>query len=378
VAHADLFNVHGRPISSDVSVYYPTDHSLVFAAGSIYWARGLSDPGYVDSRISRMTENVLKRAGVALEPTPLDVVDSVRTPSPIEVVAGSGMDGADDGPAASATFNAPVGLARDPDGTLYVSDAGSNAIRKISVSGAVTTLAGCGHGGASDGRGSEACFRTPTGLVRAADGTLYVADTGNQKLRSVSPDGTVTTIAGNGKAKSEDAADALSASFNDPRGLALGADGTLFIADAGGLRKLAGHAVVSLTSAAQPTGVALAADGTLYVIATRAGVVQRYAGGGLDTVAGQFNAFGDDDDDAAHARLRPADGIALDGDRVVFTDSANHKLRVWQKDTGVQTLAGGRGSVDELQAPRGVLVAPDGYIVADTGNHRIVRVRRAP
>jgi sugar lactone lactonase YvrE len=377
VAHANLFNVHGRPSSSDVSLYYPTDHSLVFAAGSIYWARGLSDPGYVDPRIERMTENVLKRAGVALEPTPIDQVDSVRTPSPIEVVAGSGNDGADDGPAASATFSAPVGLARDPDGTLYVSDAASNAIRKISVSGDVTTLAGCGHSGANDGRGNEACFRTPTGLARAADGTLYVADTGNHKLRSVSPDGTVKTIAGNGKAKSDDAADALSASFTDPRGLALAADGTLYIADAGELRKLAGHAVVTLTSASEPTGVALAADGTIYLIATRAAVVQRYVDGGLDTVAGQFNAFGDADGAAADARLRPADGIALDGDRVVFTDSANHKLRVWQQDTGVLTLAGSDGTTLELQAPRGVLVAPDGYIVADTGNHRIVRVRRA-
>jgi sugar lactone lactonase YvrE len=377
IAHADLFNVHGRPTSSDVSVYYPTDHSLVFAAGSIYWARGLSDPGYVDPRISRMTENLLAGAGVAIQPAPIDQVHSIRTPSPIEVVAGSGNDGADDGPAASATFRAPVGLARDPDGTLYVSDAAANAIRKISVSGDVTTLAGCGHGGANDGRGSEACFRTPTGLARGADGLLYVADTGNHMLRTVSPDGTVKTIAGTGKSKTEDAADALAATFSDPRGLALGADGTLYIADSGELRKLAGNAVVTLASGSQPTGVALAADGTVYVIATRGGVIQRFADGGLSTVAGQFNAFGDDDGDAAHARLRPADGIAVDGDRVVFTDSANHKLRVWRQDSGVQTLAGGRGSVDELQAPRGVLVAPDGYIVADTGNHRIVRVRRA-
>jgi sugar lactone lactonase YvrE len=376
LAHANLFNVHGRPMSSDVSVYYPTDHSLVFAAGSIYWARGLSKPGYVDPRISRMTENVLQRAGVALEPTPMDPLEDAPSASPIDVVAGSGSDGSDDGPAASATFSAPVGLARDPDGTLYVSDAESNAIRKISPSGVVTTLAGCGHSGANDGRGRDACFRQPTGLARTADGLLYVADTGNHKLRSVSPDGTVKTIAGSGGAKSVDAAEPLAAEFTDPRGLAVGADGALYIADSGELRKLDGSGVVTLVSGAQPTGVALAADGTPYVIATRAAVVQRYAAGALTTVAGVLNAFGDEDGDATQARLRPADGIAVDGDRVVFTDSANHKLRVWQQQRGVQTLAGGHGSTRDLQAPRGVLVAPDGYIVADTGNHRIVRVRR--
>jgi sugar lactone lactonase YvrE len=203
-----------------------------------------------------------------------------------------------------------------------------------------------------------------------------VADTGNHKLRSVSPDGTVKTIAGSGGTKSVDAADPLAAEFTDPRGLAVGADGALYIADSGELRKLDGSGVVTLVSGAQPTGVALAADGTPYVIATRAAVVQRYAAGALTTVAGVLNAFGDEDGDATQARLRPADGIAVDGDRVVFTDSANHKLRVWQQQRGVQTLAGGHGSTRDLQAPRGVLVAPDGYIVADTGNHRIVRVRR--
>lgn len=87
--------------------------------------------------------------------------------------------------------------------------------------------------------------------------------------------------------------------------------------------------------------------------------------------------FGDLDGDAQQTRLRPADGIAMDGDSVVFTDSANHKLRRYDPDSKtVTTLAGSSANVSDLQSPRGVIVTNKGYIVADTGNHRIVRVAR--
>jgi streptogramin lyase len=95
-------------------------------------------------------------------------------------------------------------------------------------------------------------------------------------------------------------------------------------------------------------------------------------------IAGSSQHFGDSDGASGDARLRPADGIALDGERLVFTDSANHKLRQLDLRSGyVTTIAGSGVSAHDLQMPRGVLVTPDAYIVADTGNHRIVRIARA-
>jgi sugar lactone lactonase YvrE len=375
VAHASLITVYGESVPHDISLYYPTEQSLVFAVGSIFWARGLSDPRSLDPRIVRMTENVLLRAGVApFELTPVEARERDSS-SHVEVVAGSGRSGTTDGPVASAQFVSPVGLAVDPDGTIYVTDMGAGSIRKISVNGEVTTLAGCGHNGFADGVGAAACFRLPSGIARAADGALIVADMGNNRIRRVSSNGSVTTIAG-GRSGDNDSANPLEAQFKTPRGLAIDAGGKIYVA-AQNLRAIDATGVSTAASVDQATGVAVAADGVVYVIATHGGVIQRYDGNTL-TIAGTSRQFGDDDGDGyvGRVQLRPADGITVDGDSVVFTDSANHKLRAWRPDSGVVTLAGGEGSTLDLQMPRGVVSTPDGYLVADTGNHRIVRVRR--
>jgi hypothetical protein len=107
---------------------------------------------------------------------------------PIEgatTLAGTGAPGFADGVGAAAQFNAPRGLALDPHGNLFVADSGNHRIRKITPSGVVTTVAGTGAPGFQDGAGSVARFDTPIGIARAASGALYVADQGNRRIRKI-------------------------------------------------------------------------------------------------------------------------------------------------------------------------------------------------
>jgi DNA-binding beta-propeller fold protein YncE len=151
------------------------------------------------------------------------------------VIAGvEGRAGFADGKGADALFNAPIGVAVSHDGTIFVADTYNDRIRAIDTQGQVRTIAGGGEQGFADAaNGSEARFDTPCGIAIDVDGTLVVADTGNRRLRRVRLDGVVTTIAGNGFRDFRDAS-LLDASFIEPTGVAIDDDGTIYVADAGG------------------------------------------------------------------------------------------------------------------------------------------------
>ncbi|PKL77286.1 MAG: hypothetical protein CVV27_05980, partial [Candidatus Melainabacteria bacterium HGW-Melainabacteria-1] len=147
---------------------------------------------------------------------------------------GTGEAGFDDGNAAVARFNRPQGLAWGRDGYLYVADTDNHRIRKISPHGIVSTLAG-GPAGFADGYASQAAFNFPIGLGFASDGHLLVADTFNHRIRSVSMTGQVSTLAGSGDAAFADGP-ALEARLNAPRALAIDPKGRVYIADTGNHR----------------------------------------------------------------------------------------------------------------------------------------------
>ncbi len=138
--------------------------------------------------------------------------------------------GAADGPAFESTFNNPHGIAADDVGNVYVVDRFGHKVRKYTQDGNVTTLAGSGIPGAADGTGVNATFNEPWGVCVGNDGFIYVADTRNNLIRKISPDGEVSTFAGSGNFGSTNG-QGTSASFGNPTGLEMDEFGNLYVAD---------------------------------------------------------------------------------------------------------------------------------------------------
>src|SRR5450432_2158 len=160
--------------------------------------------------------------------------DLIRKISPdgrrVYIIAGNGTPGAKDGPGISASFYLPAAIALDSAGYIYIADTYNNMIRKISPAGMVSTLAGKTTRGFSNGKGSEASFSHPSGIAVDSNANVYVADEGNNRIRKIAPDGTVTTIAGSGTRGSVNGRD-TTASFYRPNGIAIDKAGNIFVAD---------------------------------------------------------------------------------------------------------------------------------------------------
>lgn len=154
----------------------------------------------------------------------------------VSTLAGlAGTFGSFDGTSSAARFNLPTGVAVDSGGNVYVSDRNNNIIRKVTPAGVVTTLAGwAGIWGSTDGTNNGALFASPSGIGVDASGNLYVADSGNQTLREVSPSGAnwvVTTVAGLAGVNGSSDGTGTTAEFNFPAGIAVNGQGYVFVAD---------------------------------------------------------------------------------------------------------------------------------------------------
>lgn len=188
-----------------------------------------------------------------------------------------------DGSASQARFSLPGALSVDSAGNLYVCDIGNSAIRKITPAGEVSTLAGDGEGYA-EGSGPNARFNRPLGLAVGPNGVVYVADSGNHRIRAVAPDGTVSTVVGSVAGDADGAAQA--ARLRSPNAVAVASDGSLYIADNGNrlIRVLGTDGVVRTVAGGSETAepyqdgqgsgaafqelksLAMAPDGNLWVL----------------------------------------------------------------------------------------------------------------
>jgi sugar lactone lactonase YvrE len=158
------------------------------------------------------------------------LIRKITSAGVVTTLAGTGSPGRANGTGTAASFNYPTRVVLDAGGTLYVSDTLNSLIRKITAAGVVTTLAGSGSTGSTDGTGTAASFGNPQDLAVDASGTVYVSDTGNNLIRKITAAGVVTTLAGSGSAGSTNGT-GTAASFSTPSGLTMDASGALYVAD---------------------------------------------------------------------------------------------------------------------------------------------------
>ncbi len=205
--------------------------------------------------------------------------------------AGNGTRGfkGDGGPAIDASLNEPPGVAVARDGSVYIADADNNRVRKVDANGIITTVAGNGNEGFSGdgGLATQASLSNPSRVVVSGDSTLYIADAHNNRVRKVDANGIITTVAGNGnKGFSGDGGLATQASLDYPSGLEVGADGTLYVADSNNyvVRAVDANGIITKLAAADfPTDIALASDGTMYIAEAR-NISRRATDGSLTKV----------------------------------------------------------------------------------------------
>jgi len=304
--------------------------------------------------------------------------------TPCVVTLAGTAGGFADGPALAAAFREPHAVAVGA-GAVIVADTGNHRIRAI-AGGQVTTLAGTGVAGHLDGPAAAAQLSSPEGV--AVRGTaVIVADTGNHRLRVVQ-DGAVSTFAGSG-VEGQTNGSIYAAQFILPSAIAVDGWGTVYVADrgSGSVRSISAGQVGTVASGlGTPSGLAVDSAGALYVADSKAHVVWRVQGQTKTKVAGSARGFADGP--AAEAAFdEPSGALVLAGGAVLVADRKNHRLRRLA-DELVATLAGDGTGGDEdgpLAAARfrepvalAIDIAGRRVIVADLGNHRIRAVRGLP
>ncbi|MCP5533968.1 MAG: hypothetical protein H7A48_12420 [Akkermansiaceae bacterium] len=286
----------------------------------------------------------------------------------------------------AATLAQPSGIATDAAGNLYIADTLNHRIRKITPGGVETTFAGTGSAGFADGPGTTAQFNEPVGIVVGAGGTIYVADSNNHRIRAITAAGTVSTFAGLGSPGFTDGVPAA-ARFNLPSGLAINANGTLHVADRGNnrIRKVGPDGTVSTLASGfdGPFGVAIDAAGTAYVTEASGHAIHKVATNGTTTLfAGSAAVSGMVDDTGAAARFSGPSGLAFRADgTLLVADTGNHRIRAISPAGVVSSFAGsgvagpddGLGEVAQFDQPISLAATPSGGVVVGETAHATLR-----
>ena len=315
----------------------------------------------------------------------------------VYTLAGQASAGVLDGKGSAAKFYTPQGIDADTAGNVWVTDYSGHSIRRVSAKGSVETMAGNVSAGYLDGKGTAARFNTPSGIVSDGAGGAFIADRGNHRIRHVSGDGTVTTFAGSGSASAINGK-GTAAAFYYPEGITRTGDGTIYIGDTYNhrIRKIDKDANVTILAGSgsatwkdgvgtaasfyYPRGLDVDAAGNIYVADTSNHRIRKIdAQGNVTTVAGSGTSGFADGKGALANFASPYDLAAMADGTLWISDTSNHRLRQITVDGTVSTIAGATaGWLDESAAlslfssPRGVTLDDHGNgFVADSSNQRI-------
>jgi RHS repeat-associated protein len=295
---------------------------------------------------------------IYLTDTDNGVIRRIAPDGTISTVAGGGTPASgngDGGPATSAALTTPTDVTVGPDGSLYIADSGTNSIRKVSSAGTITTYAGGGaptDGPGDNGPATSAALSSPQGVAAAPDGRVYIADTSHNRIRVVTLDGRISTVAGGGS-PADGLGDGLpgpQAALNHPLSVAVAADGAVYVADSDNnrVRKIgmdglittyAGTGVAGNTgdgnaaTAAElvnPTSVSVDHNGTVTITESLSNLIRQVDSQGvIRSVAGNGTAgFSGDNGPALQAQLnRPSDTVVDQQGRLWIADTNNLRVR---------------------------------------------------
>ncbi len=392
----------------------------VTPAGSISTVAGNGTSGFSGDGGPATTAQLSHPSGLAVDAAAnLLIADTgnsrIRKVTPagvISTIAGDGTSGfsGDGGPAISAQFYAPAGIAISAAGNLYVADPYSNRVRVISTAGIISTVAGNGESARTGdgGQAADAQFSAPYGLATDVAGNLYIADLANSRVRKITPVGLVSTVAGTGvSGYSGDGGAAASAELMQPAALAVDAAGNLYIADGGDcrVRKVSPSGIISTVAgngtagfsgdggpatSAQlwgPNGLAVDAAGNLYISdlansrvrkVTAAGIISTLAGNGTDGSAGDGGL-------ATNAQLSATAGLAVDAaGNLYIADVNGHRIRKVTPTGSISTFAGngaygnggdgGPATLAQISSPEAIGFDPAGNLYIGDQGRNLVRM----
>jgi len=355
-----------------------------------------------------------KRGNVYIAMRDNNIVSRIDLKGNMTTYVGNGSSGfsGDGGKAIEARLNVPAGLAFDKSGNLYIADRNNHRIRKVNTRGIISTVAGTETAGFSgDGAPAiKAQLNHPSGIAFDKKGNLFFSDRSNERIRVIDSKGNISTYAGNGKEGFKgDSGPALQATLDKPFGIAFDRKGNLYIADRGNnrVRRVSPQGIITTVagdggfffmgdngpayraSVAGPTGVVVDDQGVLYIADRNNNRIRAVdAQGMITTVSGTGKQDYNGDSEVAHeTNLYLPFGVALDPEgKLLVIDRSHYRIRsINLKRGSVETIAGngnkmfagdgGPATGATLSFPHGIAVDNnDNVIVSDKGNYRIRKI----